>query len=203
MLVSWLGAALLAAAAVPAARLFAAGTGAGQLALTFAVFAPGLVGYGLSAQLSRVLLAQGRGRVTAAALVAGWLLVIAVDVVAVSLVSARWVVPVLGMGNTIGMTVAGAGLLLAVRRVRSGAALRGLARSAGAGCAGAVAGAAVGAAASTVVPVSGFLPNAVLAVLAATCAGLVFALIAWALDRGDLRALVTRLRTRMRNGTAL
>ena len=203
MLVSWLGAALLAAAAVPAARLFATGAGAGQLALTFAVFAPGLVGYGLSAQLSRVLLAQGRGRVTAAVLVAGWLLVIAVDVVAVSLVPARSVVPVLGAGNTIGMTVAGAGLLLAVRQRRGGAALRGLARSAGAGCAGAVAGAAVGAAASAVAPVSGFLPNAVLAVSAAMCAGLVFALIAWALDRGDLRALVTRLRTRMRNGTAL
>jgi putative peptidoglycan lipid II flippase len=203
MLVSWLGAALLTAAAVPAARLFAAGAGAGQLALTFAVFAPGLVGYGLSAQLSRVLLAQGRGRVTAAVLVAGWLLVIAVDVLAVSLVPARWVVPVLGAGNTVGMTVAGVGLLLAVRQIRRGAALRGLARSAGAGCAGAVAGAAVGAAASAVAPVTGFLPNAALAVLAATCAGLVFALIAWALDRGDLRALVTRLRARMRNGTAL
>jgi peptidoglycan biosynthesis protein MviN/MurJ (putative lipid II flippase) len=203
MLVSWLGAALLAAAAVPAARLFATGTGAGQLALTFALFAPGLVGYGLSAQLSRVLLAQGRGRVTAAALVAGWLVVIAVDVVAVSLVPARWVVPVLGAGNTIGMTVTGAGLLLAVRQIRGGAALRGLARSAGAGSAGAVAGAAVGAAASAVAPASGFLPSAVMAVFACACAGLVFALTAWALDRGDLRALGTRLRARLRNGTAL
>jgi hypothetical protein len=31
----------------------------------------------------------------------------------------------------------------------------------------------------------------------------VFGLIAWALDRGDLRALVTRLRTRTRNEAAL
>ena len=203
MLVSWLAAALLAAAAAPAARLFASGAGAGELALTFAVFAPGLVGYGLSAQLSRVLLAQGRSRVTAVALVAGWLVVIAVDVVAVRAVSARWVVPALGAGNTIGMTVAGIGLLLAVRQIRGGAALHGLARSAAAGAVGAVAGAAAGAAVSAAAPVSGFLPNAGMAVLACACAGLLFALIAWALDAGDLRAMVARLRSRTRGGVAL
>ena len=48
MLVSWLGAALLAGAAVPAARLFTHNPGdARQLAYTFAAFAPGLIGYGL------------------------------------------------------------------------------------------------------------------------------------------------------------
>lgn len=196
MLASWLGAALLAAAAVPGARLFAGGAGAGQLALAFAAFAPGLVGYGLSAQLSRVLLAGGRGRVTAAALAAGWLLVIAADVVAVSLVPARWVVPALGVGNTIGLSFSGLALLLAVRQVRGRAALRGLARSAGAGCAGALAGTAAGAAAAAAVPVSGFLANAALAAAACLCAGLAFALAAYPLDGGDLRALATRLRGR-------
>jgi putative peptidoglycan lipid II flippase len=197
MLASWLGAALLAAAAAPAARLFISGVGARHLALGFAAFAPGLVGYGLSAQLSRVLLAQGRGRVTAVALVAGWLLVIAADVVAVSLVPSRWVVPALGVGNTIGLTLSGLGLLLAVRQVRGRAALRGLARSAGAGCAGAVAGAAAGAAASAATPVSGVLPNAAVAVLACACACLAFGIAAWVLDVGDLRALAGRLRSRV------
>jgi len=66
LLVSWLGAALLAGAAVPAARLFASHPGqASHLALALAAFAPGLVGYGLLACLSRVLLADGRNRVAA------------------------------------------------------------------------------------------------------------------------------------------
>ncbi|MBO0776316.1 MAG: virulence factor MviN, partial [Actinobacteria bacterium] len=131
MLVSWLGAALLAAAALPAARLFVAGRGAGPLALALTVFAPGLIGYGLSAQLSRVLLAGGRSRITAFALAGGWLLVVVADVIAVPLVRTRWVVPALGAGNTIGLTLAGLALLLAVRQARGPAALRGLARSAG------------------------------------------------------------------------
>ena len=67
LLVSWLGAAMLAGAAVPAARLFIAHqpAQARQLAITFAAFAPGLVGYGLVACLSRVLLADRRHWVTA------------------------------------------------------------------------------------------------------------------------------------------
>ena len=126
MLVSWLGAALLAGAAVPASRLFTHHPAdARQLAYTFAAFAPGLIGYGLSTNLSRVLFADARTRVAAAALVAGWLLVIAADVVAVRLVPDWWVVPVLGLGNTIGLTVSGLALLGAVRRARGGAALRG------------------------------------------------------------------------------
>ena len=72
MLVSWLGAALLAGAAIPAARLFTHHPhDAHLLALTFVAFAPGLVGYGLAACLSRVLFADGRARLAAVALVAG------------------------------------------------------------------------------------------------------------------------------------
>ena len=84
MLVSWLGAALLAGAAVPrrpAVRVRPAHTR--QLAVTFALFAPGLIGYGLAANASRVLFACHRSRVAAVALVSGWLLVIAADVAAV------------------------------------------------------------------------------------------------------------------------
>ena len=79
---------------------------------------------------------------------AGWLLVIVADVVAVALVPDWWVVPVLGLGNTIGLTVSGLALLGVVRRARGRAALRGTARAALAGLAGAVAGAAAGAALS-------------------------------------------------------
>ncbi|HEY2305461.1 MAG TPA: lipid II flippase MurJ [Streptosporangiaceae bacterium] len=193
MLVSWLGAALLAGAAWPAARLFVTHPEqVRQLALTFVAFAPGLVGFGLSAALSRVLFASSRSRVAAAALVGGWLVVIAVDVAAVPLVDARWVVPVLGLGNTIGLTYTGIALLAAVRSTRGTAALRGSARAAGAGLAGAVAGGAVGALVSAGLPVSGFIPNAVVTVLACLGAATVFGVAALVLDGGDLRALAAR-----------
>jgi putative peptidoglycan lipid II flippase len=193
MLVSWLGAALLAGAAVPTARLFTHNPGdARQLAYTFAAFAPGLIGYALATHLSRVLFADARTRVAAAGLVAGWLLVIVADVVAVALVPDWWVVPVLGLGNTIGLTVSGLTLLGAVRRARGRTALQGTARAALAGLAGAVAGAAAGAALSAAVPARGFVPNAGLALLACGCVALVFAGAALALDGGDLRAVLAR-----------
>jgi putative peptidoglycan lipid II flippase len=197
MLVSWLGAALLAGAAVPASRLFAAHSASGQLALTFAALAPGLVGFGLAANLSRVLFACGRSRVAAVAMVGGWLLVIAADVIAVALVPAHWVVPVLGLGNTIGLTVSGIALLGAVGRARGRAALRGAGRAAGAGLAGALAGGAAGVGVSAALPVSGFLRNAGVAVLACGCVVAVFGLATLLLDGGDLRAVASRARGRL------
>ncbi len=197
LLVSWLGAALLAAAARPAARLFALHPGqAAHLALAFAAFAPGLVGYGLVACLSRVLLADGRNRAAAAAIAGGWLIVIAADVIAVELVAARWVVPVLGLGNTVGMAASGSALLAAVRRGRAGRALQGTARAAAAGLAGAAAGASAGAGLSAAMPVSGFFPNACVALLACGCAVAAFGVTVYALDGGDLRAVVARARRR-------
>jgi putative peptidoglycan lipid II flippase len=193
MLVSWLGAALLAGAAWPAARLFVAHPQqVHQLALTFIAFAPGLVGFGLAAALSRVLFASGRNRLAAASLVGGWVVVTAVDVAAVPLVASRWVVPVLGLGNTIGLTYAGVALLIAVRASRGTAALRGSARAAGAGLAGALAGGAAGALLAARFHVSGFVPNAAVALLVCACAAAVFGGAALALDGGDLRALVAR-----------
>ena len=193
MLVSWLGAALLAGAAWPAARLFVSHPEqARQLAVTFAAFAPGLVGYGLAAGLSRVLFASGRSRVAAVALVGGWLVVIAVDLVTVPLVQARWVVPVLALGNTAGLTFAGVALLGAVRATRGQAALQGSARAAGAGLAGALAGAGAGALVSAGLRVTGFLPNAFVTLLACASAAAVFGAAVLVLDGGDLRAVAAR-----------
>ncbi len=193
MLVSWLGVALLAGAAWPAARLFVSHPQqVHQLALTFLAFAPGLVGYGLAAALSRVLFASGRSRVAAVSLVGGWLLVTAVDVAVVPLVATRWVVPVLGLGNTIGLTFTGIVLLAAVRGTRGAAALHGSARAATAGLTGALAGGAAGALVSARFHVSGFVPNAVVTLLACASAAAVFGVAALVLDGGDLRALAAR-----------
>ncbi|HEY2687784.1 MAG TPA: lipid II flippase MurJ [Streptosporangiaceae bacterium] len=194
LLVSWLGAALLAGAAVPAARLFASHPGqVTQLAWAFVAFAPGLIGYGLVACLSRVLLADSRNRAAAVAMAGGWLIVIVADVIAVELVPARWVVPMLGLGNTVGMALSGAALLIAVWRARGGAALHGTARAAAAGLAGALAGTAAGAGMSAAVPVTGFIPNAIIALLACCCAAIGFGVVAFFLDGGDLRAVLARV----------
>ena len=116
-LASWLGAALLVGAAFPIARAFPGldEYAPSAFALALIAFAPGLVGYGLTACLSRVLLADGRNRMAAVPLVAGWLLVIVIDLVAIPLVPAWAIVWVLGLANTAGMTVSGiAALLVAV-----------------------------------------------------------------------------------------
>ena len=65
-----------------------------------------------------------------------------------------------------------------------------------AGLAGAVAGGAAGAAVSAALPVSGFLRNAGVAVLACACAAVVFGLATLVLDGGDLRAVAARVRGR-------
>jgi putative peptidoglycan lipid II flippase len=195
LLVSWLGAAMLAGAAVPAARMFISHQPgqARQLAFTFAAFAPGLVGYGLVACLSRVLLADRRHWVTGAAMAGGWLLVIAADIIGVGLVGGRWVVPVLGLGNTAGLAIAAVALVTAVGRARGPAALRGAPRAAAAGLAGAVAGAVAGAAVAGALPVSGFLLNGCLAVIACGCAAAAFGVVSLALDGGDTRAVLARV----------
>ena len=198
MLVCWLGAALLAGAAIPAARLFEHRPAETHtLALTFAAFAPGLIGYGLTACLSRVLFADGRARQAAAALVAGWLLVIAADVAAVALVPDRWVVPILGLGNSIGLSAGGLALLAVVRKVRGRAALRGSARAAVAGLAGAVAGVAAGVAVSAAAPAGDFAANAAVTAVACGCVLLVFMATALLLDGGDLRVVLGRARERL------
>jgi len=198
MLACWLGAALLAGAAIPAARLFEHRPAqAHTLALTFAAFAPGLIGYGLTACLSRVLFADGRAKPAAAALVAGWLLVIAADVAAVALVPSRWVVPILGLGNSIGLSAGGLALLAVVRGIRGRAALRGTGRAAAAGLAGAVAGVAAGVAVSAAAPAGDFAANAAVTVAACGCVLLVFLMTALLLDGGDLRAVLGRVRERL------
>jgi len=193
-LTSWLGAALLAGVAVPVARAFPSLNHAvtGQFALALVAFAPGLVGYGLSASLSRVLLADNRNAVAAVAMVAGWLVVIGADVAVVPLVRSGSVVPVLGLANTVGMTASGIALLIAVGRARGVAALHGTGRALGAGLAGALTGATVGAAMTELVPVSGHWQNACLALLAGTGALVSFLVVVALLDGGDRRAVLSR-----------
>jgi putative peptidoglycan lipid II flippase len=199
LIASWLGVAGMAGVAIPFARVFEShasqAADARQLAIAFALFAPGLVGYGLIANLSRVLYASGRNRAAAIAVSAGWLVVIVADLVIIPLVPSSWVVPALGAGTSIGLTAGGIALLALVRRGGSGAGLRGCGRASLAGLAGALAGAAAGLGVSVAVRSYGFWPNFGITLFASVAVLAVFGGVVLLVDGGDLRAV---LRTRGR-----
>ena len=204
MVASWLGAAVLIGAREPIARVFEARPDvAAVLALALAAFAPGLIGYGLSANLSRVLYARRRNRAPALAIAAGWLLVIAADAAIVPLVPGYRVVPALGLGTTFGLTVSGIALLILVRRECGPAALRRVTRAFLAGLAGCAASALAGSAVSSAIsgavpalPAGGLLANVGLSMLVAVVVAAVFAAVVLRLDGGDLRTALSSLRAR-------
>ncbi|HWG01269.1 MAG TPA: lipid II flippase MurJ [Trebonia sp.] len=200
LLASWLGAAALIGARVPLARIFESHSGpaAAVLAMSLAAFAPGLVGYGLSANLSRVLYAQGRNRASALAVGAGWLLVIVFDLLIVPFVPAARVVPALGLGTSAGLSVAGLALLVLVRHLRGAGAVTGGLRAFLAGLAGCTVSAVAGSVVATFVSGSGFVANIGIALLVMLVIGLVFTAVAANLDGGDVKTALTRLATRLR-----
>ncbi len=194
---SWLGVAGMAGACLPLARVFQSHVGqaadARMLAIALATFAPGLVGYGLTANLSRVLYAAGRSSASALAVSGGWLLVIIADLLIVPFVPSSQVVAWLGVGTTIGLTGSGLALLVLVRRFCGPRALRGCTRAAVAGLAGALAGTAAGLGVAFGVPASGFLPNVGVTLLASGAVLAAFLAVVTLTDGGDLRAAVRRV----------
>jgi putative peptidoglycan lipid II flippase len=96
--------------------------------------APGLIGYGLLLQSSRVLYALERGRSAVAAAAVGWLAVTLASILAVRALSGPAPDPPgtllgLAIGNTLGMTLGGAAMLIAVRRATGSGGSAGLARN--------------------------------------------------------------------------
>jgi len=195
ILMSWLGSAAIAAIAIPAAHVLAKQPDQiSELAWGFAMFAPGLAGYGVITNMSRVMFALGRLKVAAVAMGGSWLLVIVADVVLAGLVPARLVVAALALGTTIGQTLVAIPLVVVTRRIRGRAAVQGVRRAALTGLAGGVVGAAVGVAVSIAVPVNHKLLAFGAALLSACCAAVAFGVVAYLLDDGDLRAILARLR---------
>jgi putative peptidoglycan lipid II flippase len=196
MVASWLGAAGMVGTCIPLARVFqshaAQAADARQLAIGLAAFAPGLVGYGLTANLSRVLYADGRNRAAALAVSGGWLLVIVADLLIIPFVPRSAVVPWLGAATTIGLTASGVAMLILVRRFRGPAALRGCPRAGLAGLAGALAGSGAGLAVAAGLRVTGFLPNVAVTLLASAAVLVAFLAVVSVADGGDLRAVLRR-----------
>jgi len=195
LLMSWLGTAAMAAVAVPAAHVLARQPDqVPELVQGFALFAPGIAGTAVVANLARVMLALGRLKVATVALAGSWLLVIVAAVALVELAPPRLVVAALALANTIGQSLLAIPLVIATRRICGRAAVEGTGHAALAGLAAGTAGAAVGVAVSLAGSGGGKLLAAGVAVVAATCATAAFGVVAFVLDRGDLRAVARRLR---------
>lgn len=199
VLISGLAAGVLAAVAGPVASVFLAGTASdiptSEFARAIALFAPGLVGYGLIAHLSRVLYASGEGRAAARGMVIGWLAVLVAQVVFVVTFPGDWKLGGLALGQVAGMTVGGALLAGSVLRARGSEALEGLPRAvlaaaAGGGCALLAGSWTVGGG-----PWSG-AAGAVFACLGGVVALAAGALAVAAVDRRDLGAVLARFNRR-------
>lgn len=192
-----LSAAVLIAAAEPVARLLVAGapgprSSAAAVAAGIVSLAPGLVGYGLFALLSRSLYAQGGARRTATATLAGWLAVVIADVGLARAFSSGDRVLALGLGNTVGMTILGGLLVAAVARSCGRPAFAGVVRTSAVALAGAALAGCAGLLAGRAVPGAG-VPAALLQTLAAGAVTLgVFAAVVWGAAGADVRRLLER-----------
>jgi putative peptidoglycan lipid II flippase len=182
-------AAVLVAVAVPVSTVLLQGApgdgaGASELARGVVAFAPGLVGYGLIALLSRALYARGESAAAAIGTVVGWLAVVVADLLLVAALPDVDRVLLLGAGSSIGLTIGGAWLLLALvrgagRPAAAGAGRTGLAAAAGAACAVA---AALGLGAVLPLDAASSVPEALVA-------GVLLALVAAAVHLGVVRLL--------------
>jgi putative peptidoglycan lipid II flippase len=200
VLLSLAGAAVLVATAPQVAAVFLA-TGGDTvppvvLATAIAAFAPGLVGYGLVALLTRALFAVGAGRAATVATAAGWLTVVAADVTLAALLPPEDRVTALAWGNTIGMTVAGVLLAAVTIRRRGRDTVARLGRTAAVGALAAVAGGAAGVAVAHLDWGPGPAVALGQGMLVAATVLLAFAAVAALGAREELRAVSNRLRRR-------
>ena len=196
MLMSWLGTAVIAAVAVPAAHILAKEPDqVTQLAQAFLLFAPGVAGFAVITNMSRVLFALGKLKAAGIGLVAGPLLqaVLSVPLVAAGTAAAgrrarsrspaRWPARGGGPDGDRDQAAARAGRRRR-RRPRDAGRPRGRRRRARGGLA------------STWSAGRREDARGRRGVLAAALAVLVFGLVAYALDRGDLRAVAAARRLR-------
>lgn len=194
VLLSWLGTAVMAAVALPASRILAQHPSqVSELVWGFVTFAPGVAGFAVVTNLSRAMFVMRRLWVAGVALTGSWLLVMVFDVILALTVPAHLVVAALGLGSTLGQTVAAIPTVIVTRRIRGKAAIAGVGRAALAGVIAGVVGATMGVAVSSALPSGGKFISAGAAVVAVLCAAITFGVIAYALDREDVRAAAARL----------
>ncbi|SBT38620.1 putative peptidoglycan lipid II flippase [Micromonospora auratinigra] len=203
VLFSLLGAAALVGTAIPVGHFFFAGAAAGTAAAGITGFAPGLLGYGLFAVLTRALYARGETRAATVATAIGWLTVPALAVLLGHALPLADRVLAVTLATSVGMLVLGALLVAAVLRCAGRAALAGVGRAgvagllaatvAGLGGAGTsrwLAGLGDGTPTTSEALVQGMLSGVVVGVL--------FLAVAWLTDARDLRPLLAAVTRRVR-----
>jgi murein biosynthesis integral membrane protein MurJ len=193
-------AAVMGAAAGPVARIVILGAPGGVpptvLARGLAAFAPGLIGYSLVALLSRALYAQGNARTPATALVFGWGVAIVADVALAVAMPASWTVAAIGLGTSIGVSVSGIWLLVAVRRSAGPAALNGFGLATAAGFAGGLVAGACGTLVARAAPTTGVVGDVVVVAAVAAVVLILHTAIVSAIDLPTVRLLIDRRRLR-------
>jgi putative peptidoglycan lipid II flippase len=196
-------AAVLVAVSGPMARVFlGSGTDAAVAALrdTIIAFAPGLVGYALVALLTRALYARGLWKAATVCVVGGWLVAVVGDLALGALLPAEDRAFALGAGHSIGVTVAGLGLLAVVARTGGRRTLTGVVRAGVPALVGALLGAAAGLAVgrglgADPVPPPGLVPAIGTGVLTGGTVLVVAAAVMMGAARGPLTAALRALRT--------
>lgn len=196
VVVSAVAGAALIAAATPIARVLVEGVGQADdvaaLADGVVAFAPGLVGYGVLALLTRALYARHAARASAAAAAIGWLTAAVTDVVFAVTLPERDRVVALALGNTVGMTVAAVLLVVGVLQRAGAASMRGVLRSTAVALVAAALAAAVGRLVADAVSSGGagaaVGETALVGVVTLAAAGVVLVVLA----RDELRRVVSR-----------
>jgi putative peptidoglycan lipid II flippase len=202
MLLSWLSTAVMIAVTVPAAHVLTQRHDQiAPLAESFLLYAPGVAGFAVVTNLSRVLFALGKLKAAGIALVAQQLLPAALSVPMVLLAPPHLAVQGLALASSTGFIVVTIPTVIATRRLRGPAAVAGLGHATLAGIAAAAAGAASGLAVTLVLPAGGNAMEIGAGFIATMLAVLVFCVVAYALDRDDTRVAVDRLRRFARNRT--
>jgi putative peptidoglycan lipid II flippase len=196
-------AAVLVAVAGPMARIFLFHEPAAHVAAlrdTIIAFAPGLVGYGLVAVLTRALYARGEWKTPTFCVVGGWLLAVAADVALSAALPAADRGLALGAGHSIGVSFACVALLVAVGRAAGRDALAGTARVGGPALLAAVVAAGAGLALARIlgadpVPHAGALATVGMGVLVGVVVLAVSAAVIGGTARRPLSAAVHALRS--------
>ncbi|MEU2612387.1 lipid II flippase MurJ [Micromonospora sp. NPDC007271] len=205
VLFSLFGAAALVGTAIPVGHFFFAPDLAGPAAAAIAGFAPGLLGYGLFAVLTRALYARGETRSATVVTAVGWLTVPALAVLFGHLLPLSDRVLAVALATSAGMLVLGGLLIAAVLRSAGRAALLGVGRAGAAGLLAAVVAGLGGAGASRWLASLGTPTMAqalVQGMLCGAVVGVLFFAVAWLIDARDVRPLLAAAARRLRRRRA-
>ncbi len=202
ILLALLSTAVMIAVTLPAAHILTQRPDQVEpLAQSFLLFAPGVAGFAVVTNLSRVLFALGKLKVAAIGLVGQQLLPAALSFPLVLLAPPRLAVGALALASSVGQIVVAVPMMAATRRLRGSAAVAGVGHAALAGIAAAAAGGAAGLAVTLALPTGGVVFETGVGIVSTLLAVVVFGVVAFALDKGDVRVATGRLRRFTRSRT--